>query len=100
MKTYKPILGITMGDPASIGPEVAVKALADIEMYEISRPLLVGDAAVCRDAIALCGLSLQVNAVKTVTDARFEHGTIDVFDMGYGNTNYQVGEMSAAAGDA
>ena len=42
---HQPILGITMGDPASIGPEITVKALARPEVYEACRPLVVGDAA-------------------------------------------------------
>jgi 4-hydroxythreonine-4-phosphate dehydrogenase len=41
-----PIIAITMGDPASIGPEIAVKALLEKKIHEICRPLLVGDAAV------------------------------------------------------
>lgn len=33
-----PILGITMGDGAGIGPEVIIKALADKRIYELARP--------------------------------------------------------------
>ena len=51
MNNQKPILGITMGDPASIGPEVAVKAFAKREIYDTCRPLVVGDARVIEDAI-------------------------------------------------
>lgn len=38
-----PRIGITMGDPAGIGPEVIVKALSDPSMYEAARPLVIGD---------------------------------------------------------
>ena len=47
---YKPIIGITMGDPASIGPEITVKALAKPEVYDICRPLVVGDACMMEKA--------------------------------------------------
>jgi 4-hydroxythreonine-4-phosphate dehydrogenase len=100
MKNNKPTLGITMGDPASIGPEVAVKALSENSIYETCNPLLVGDAQVCKAAIELCGLSLKVNAIKTVSEAKFQPGTIDVFDLAYGTDSYKQGEMSAAAGEA
>ena len=39
-----PILAITMCDPASIGPEITVKALAQSEIHRICRPLVVGKA--------------------------------------------------------
>lgn len=46
----KPILGITMGDPASIGPEITVKALSDPAIYEKCSPIIIGDAAVMEAA--------------------------------------------------
>jgi 4-hydroxythreonine-4-phosphate dehydrogenase len=100
MKVDRPILGITMGDPASIGPEVAVKALSEEIIYQTCRPLLIGDADVCREAIALCNLPLTVNAITNVSDAKYQHGTIDVYDLAYGTDSFQRGEMSAAAGNA
>lgn len=41
-----PIIAITMGDPASIGPEIAVKALLQKSVHEICKPLIVDDAKV------------------------------------------------------
>ena len=50
----KLILGITMGDPAGIGPEITVKALAKKEIYDECRPLVIGDAAVMEEAAKMC----------------------------------------------
>ena len=47
---FRPILGITMGDPGGIGPEIACKALNDPEVYKVCRPLVIGDAAVMDNA--------------------------------------------------
>jgi 4-phospho-D-threonate 3-dehydrogenase / 4-phospho-D-erythronate 3-dehydrogenase len=47
----KPVIGISMGDPAGIGPEICAKALSQIVLYDRCRPLVVGDAAVMREAI-------------------------------------------------
>jgi 4-hydroxythreonine-4-phosphate dehydrogenase len=69
MKNIRPILGITMGDPFGIGPEVAVKALANKNIYLRCRPLLIGDANVFRQAIAFSGLKLKVRPVHSVTEA-------------------------------
>ena len=89
-----------MGDPASIGPEVAVKALANRSIYDECKPLLVGDAKICEAALAICDLNLQVNAIKAVRDAKFEFGTIDVYDLEYACPEIIIGENSVAAGDA
>ncbi len=77
----KPILAITMGDPAGIGPEIVAKALSHPETYEKCRPIVSGDAEVFRRVVALLGLGMGVNAVSRVEDARFSLGTIDVFDL-------------------
>jgi len=100
MSTKKPVLGITMGDPASIGPEVAVKALASAAIYERCNPLLVGDAEICRKTIEHYKLNLQVNPVYSVADAKFESGIIDVYDLGYDCAEIVTGQNSTAAGDA
>ena len=48
------IIGITMGDPASIGPEITVKALADQSIYEACRPIVVGDACAASSRAMKC----------------------------------------------
>jgi 4-hydroxythreonine-4-phosphate dehydrogenase len=39
-----PRIGITMGDPAGIGPEVVLKAVAEEEVRAVCRPVIIGDA--------------------------------------------------------
>lgn len=79
----KPILGISMGDPSGNGPEISVKALMKPETYEVCRPLIVGDAKCMEAAIPTVkgAENLKVNAIHDVKDAKFEYGTIDVYDM-------------------
>lgn len=99
--TSKPIIAITMGDPASIGPEIAVKALLEQKIHDICRPLVIGDAKVFEQIISLLKLKAEVNAISQVEDARFELGIIDVFDLHNVNMNLLVfGEISAMAGNA
>ena len=78
----RPLLGITMGDPGGIGPEVCAKALGDPEIFAVCRPMIVGDAAVMADAVSFCNLDLAINACRQVTDGRFATGTLDVLDLG------------------
>jgi 4-hydroxythreonine-4-phosphate dehydrogenase len=90
-----------MGDPASIGPEIAVKALLEETVHAICRPMLIGDAEVFRDIIQRLGLKAKVNAITKVTDAAFAFGTIDVFDLKNVEMDKLVfGQISAMAGHA
>ena len=97
----KPILAITMGDPAGIGPEIVVKALNHQETYEKCRPIVTGDAEVIRRAVCLLGLDLQVNAIDSVGDARFTFGIIDVYDLQCVDIeNLVYGQVAAQCGNA
>ena len=102
MSENKPILGITMGDPAGIGPEIAVKALALGKVYEICRPVVIGDSGVMAAALGIAGLhSFNINAISSVTDAVFKYGTIDVLDLCCVDMNrLTCGIVSAEAGNA
>ncbi|MBE8721595.1 4-hydroxythreonine-4-phosphate dehydrogenase PdxA [Sphingobacterium pedocola] len=97
----KPIIGITMGDPASIGPEIALKAALNPHIYEICKPLLVGDMGVFEHIARSLGMDIKLHAVDRVADALFQYGTVDIFDLN--NTNLEkvtFGEISAEAGKA
>jgi 4-hydroxythreonine-4-phosphate dehydrogenase len=48
MKSARPVLGLTMGDPAGIGPEICLRALRDPAVLKICTPVLFGDADVLR----------------------------------------------------
>lgn len=94
-----PALAITIGDPAGIGPEVVVRALAAESL--LARVLLVGDTRVVADAVRLVGAKFAVSRVGCFEDARFATGTLDVLDPGtlsYGEI--PVGRLSALCGRA
>lgn len=99
--SYKPVLGITMGDPASIGPEIAVKALLQKEIYAMCRPVLVGDAGVFNQIIRQLELKAMIHPIQSVSEAKFAFGIIDVIDLKNVDTDKLVmGEIAAMAGDA
>jgi 4-hydroxythreonine-4-phosphate dehydrogenase len=96
-----PILAITMGDPAGIGPEIVVRALSHPETYEKCRPVVTGDARVIEKAVALLGLPLKVHAVQRVADALFTYGTIDVFHIDCIDlSRFEFGKVDAQCGNA
>jgi 4-hydroxythreonine-4-phosphate dehydrogenase len=77
----RPLLGISVGDPAGIGPEITAKALADPEIYRIARPLVVSDMKIMEQIIGICQLDLSLNAVVDPSKGRYEAGTLDVLDL-------------------
>jgi len=101
MSDNRPIIGISMGDPSGIGPEICVKALSRKEIYDRCKPVVIGDVAVFKQALEMLGSSLRIKAVHSVTEAGFEFGTIDVFDLGNVDIKeLKAGEVSAMSGEA
>ncbi|MDZ7263779.1 MAG: 4-hydroxythreonine-4-phosphate dehydrogenase PdxA [candidate division KSB1 bacterium] len=97
----KPIIGITMGDPAGIGPEIAARALSRKAIYDICRPVIVGDAGVMQQAIGIARVKLAVHPISKIAAAKFEPGTLDVLDLHNANLDQvKHGLISAPAGEA
>ena len=99
----RPIVGITMGDPAGNGAEITVKALANPVVYENSRPIVIGDANCMEQAVKIVGQEgkIRIHAVKEVKDACFEYGVIDVYDMGLVDMEKHIfGKVSKMCGEA
>lgn len=96
-----PIIAVTMGDPASIGPEIAIKALLNKRVYSICRPLIVGDIKVFKHISDLLGLNVLFNPINEVNQARFTFGVIDVLDLNNVSVGQlKLGQISAMAGNA
>jgi 4-hydroxythreonine-4-phosphate dehydrogenase len=49
----RPLIGLTMGDVAGIGPEVIARAWADPRLHSVARPLVIGDPVVLERALGL-----------------------------------------------
>lgn len=98
----RPIVGITMGDPASIGPEISLKVFQNPELYQKCRPLLIGDSNVLEKVMEkLPDRKVKLNKIADVKDARFVYGVMDVYDMHEVDINhFKFGEVSKMAGNA
>ena len=78
----RPILGITMGDPAGCGPEITVRALSDAAVYQRCRPLVIGDIKCIRDALRVTNRpELKLHQVDRPSQGLYEFGTIDVLHL-------------------
>jgi 4-hydroxythreonine-4-phosphate dehydrogenase len=96
----RPTIAITMGDPAGIGPEVIMKALAQPYANEICNPLVVGDANRLRKAAAMVGVKLDVDALAKAEDANFDSTAVQCLDLNNVPDDLPFGQMSPIAGDA
>jgi 4-hydroxythreonine-4-phosphate dehydrogenase len=97
---YHPIIAITMGDAAGVGPEIIMKSLAVRDLYERCRPLVIGDVNRLREAGEIIGSSLKVLAIDNVESANFEYGVVECINLGLIPPKYPFGELSALCGHA
>ena len=95
----RPVVAITMGDAAGVGPEIIVKALTDPQVYQRCRPLVIGDAARLRKAVEITGVDLSVAPVDGPEDGTYEPGTVDVVDLDCIPDDLPFGELSDVAGE-
>jgi 4-hydroxythreonine-4-phosphate dehydrogenase len=98
----RPILAITLGDPASIGPEITIKAFSMHNLLSRCRPLVIGDAKILARALSFPNIPpVAINPIKNVSEAKFVQGTIDVLDLGVCDTELPpVGQVSNLSGNA
>ena len=78
---FRPVLGLTIGDPAGIGPEIVAKAATQQEVRAACRPLVIGEVGVLRRATRLCRLDLSVRAVASPAEATGHPGILEVLDL-------------------
>ena len=90
-------LGLTLGDPAGIGPEICARLLAREDLPE--RPLVLGDPLVLARAAEQAGLSLEIEVLDDPTQAP-ETGAVGVIAAGPEAIGVPVGQVSRLAGEA
>src|SRR4051812_15086204 len=97
----RPLLAITMGDPAGIGPEVVLKALAHAEVFERCRPLVIGDGRILERAAVWLGATPEFDIVAEPKLGSYKPGCLTLLDLENAPPErIPVGEESAAAGAA
>ena len=96
----RPIVGLTVGDPAGVGPEIVIKALQNSESTDVVRSLVYADCAVLEQALNALNVTMSLNEVNTPSEGRYESGCIDFVDCGVLNGPIVYGEVSADGGQA
>jgi len=97
----KPYIGITLGDPAGIGPEIAVKALSRSDIYNCCIPVIIGDKEPLTDANRFTRLNLMLKEVAAPEEAEGNYGTIDYINLStLAPGSYVHGKVDACCGKA
>jgi 4-hydroxythreonine-4-phosphate dehydrogenase len=99
MPMSKPIIGITMGDPAGIGPEIIFKALRRPLIRSICRPLVFGTGRLLKDLRLTSHFVLECRLIEHPSEATYKRGSVDVVDMN-ASRHIRVGKKSVASGAA
>lgn len=76
-----PVIGITMGDPAGIGPEIIVKTLLESDVHKLCRPIVIGDAKVINKTLKACKLSGEINTVDDISGHFHGKKVINIIDL-------------------
>ena len=82
----RPLIGITMGDPAGIGPEIIVAALTLPSIHQICKPLVIGDRGIMEKALHLKNSTSKINEISShydgdFSDISFCDDTINVLNL-------------------
>lgn len=98
----KPIIAITMGDPAGIGPETCISTILDERVHNSCKPFIIGSVGVLKKASKNLNKKFEINLVKEVSDCKFKIGTIDIMEtkdydissLEWGKVQKDAGQMS------
>ena len=101
MYMEKPIIAVTMGDPAGIGPEIVAKSIADKATYDVARCIVIGDKKVMEKAIEIVGADLKVNVVESPADGDYSYGVLNMIDLdNIDMSMFEYGKINAMCGQA
>lgn len=97
----RPVIGIPIGDPAGIGPEIVLKALKNERLYGICRPIVIGDYNVLKAIDSIAGTGLDFNIVSQPEQGRYIPGIVDLISLDNVNMDeLEYGKVQAQAGKA
>ncbi len=99
-KREKPLVGITMGDPAGVGPEIILKALQSSDVWDVCVPIVIGDVEQIRRTNRILHGQVSVVPITSPAEARGTERAAFVLQVGNLPADLPLGELSKEAGEA
>lgn len=96
----KPIIGIPLGDPAGIGPEITVKTFENDSAHEAANMVVVGDRYVLERALEVTGSHLKIHEIDHISKGIFQKDTIDLVNLNLICEPYEWGQVNGLCGAA
>ncbi len=97
----KPLIAISIGDPAGIGPEISLKTCTHEELFATARPFLVGSRVVLERTVEELGVSTRIEEVTSPEKGEYTPGVVNLFECGsFDLQNRQMGTVQALCGRA
>ncbi|MFT5929732.1 MAG: 4-hydroxy-L-threonine phosphate dehydrogenase PdxA, partial [Candidatus Azotimanducaceae bacterium] len=99
--SVKPLLAVTMGDPAGIGAEVVVKAFQRASIFADANPFVLGSEACLKLAMLAAGIDLPLKVRRSLAELESHAGVIELIEpVEFLMDQHVYGQVSAAAGRA
>lgn len=97
----KPLIAVTMGDPAGVGPEIVAKSLASEEVTDVADCVIVGDRKCMENAIHIVGADLKINVIQKPAEGQYEKGILNLIDLDNVDMDaFAFGKVSGMCGKA
>jgi 4-hydroxythreonine-4-phosphate dehydrogenase len=95
-----PLIAITMGDPAGIGPEIVVKVAARPDFSSAHRAFVIGDIGRLEREIQATSLAIQLQPVAAPEEVERRAGVLHVLAVSALPRDLPYGRVDARAGRA
>ncbi|WP_024621403.1 4-hydroxythreonine-4-phosphate dehydrogenase PdxA [Metaclostridioides mangenotii] len=97
----KPFIGVPIGDPAGVGPEIVVKSIAREDTNSYANTVVFGDKKVLENAIKICDLDLEIKVIEDVKDGDYNNKTLNLIDLdNIDMDKFEFGKVSGMCGKA
>ena len=97
----KPLIAVTLGDPAGIGPEIVARTIDDKEIFNIARCIVIGDRKIMEKAIQIVGADLKIHVTDNPAEGDYSEGVLNLIDLDNINMDqFEYGKVSAMCGQA
>ena len=97
----KPFIAVPIGDPAGVGPEITVKSIANKDVFDAARVVVVGDKKVIEKAIEICGKDLKVNVINEPEEGVYDEKTLNIIDLdNIDMDTFEYGKVQGMCGKA
>lgn len=100
-KDSKPIVGVTIGDPAGVGPEISIKTFLEESVFVLCKPVLIGDLGILMETSRRLGINVEFRSVNSPSEVKGERGLVELIDMeNVDLEKLEVGRASVESGKA